>query len=87
MWSLLASGLQIASVQRHGDNVLIERGHYPALFTGHGLDDVQRSDRKRFRVVRGEVHFLDVDELGTSVVRVQSALDQPPVVCGWLQNN
>jgi len=79
---LLASGLQIAPVQRNGDDVLIERGHDPARSAVRRLDDVQRSDRERFRVVRGQVHLLDVDELGrTVVVRVQRAFDQPPVVC------
>lgn len=63
--------------------MLIERGHYPARFAVRRLDDVQRPDRKRFRVVRGEVHFFDVDELRRPVVgRVQRAFDQPPVVCG-----
>lgn len=63
--------------------MLIERGHYPARFAVRRLDDVQRPDRKRFRVVRGEVHFFDVYELGRPVVgRVQCTFDQPSVVCG-----
>lgn len=36
----LASCLQIAPVQRHGDDVLVERDHYPSRFAIDGLDDV-----------------------------------------------
>lgn len=79
---LLASGLQIAPVQRHRDDVLIERRNYAARFAVRRLDDVQRPDRQRFRVVRGQVHLLDVDELRrTVVVRVKRAFHQPSVVC------
>ncbi|KAE9542826.1 hypothetical protein AGLY_002737 [Aphis glycines] len=36
----LASRLQIAPVQRHGDDVLVERDHYPSRLAIDGLDDV-----------------------------------------------
>lgn len=79
---LLARRLQVTAVQRHGNDVLIERRHYPTGLSVDRLDDVQRPDRKRSRVVRGEIHFFDVDELGRSVgVGVQRAFNQPPVVC------
>lgn len=80
----LASRFQIATIQRHGDYVFIERGHYSARSADSGLDDVQRPDRERPRVVRREIHFFDVDKLGRPVVRVQRAFDQPPIVCEYI---
>lgn len=80
----LASRFQIATIQRHGDYVLIERSHYSARSADSRLDDVQCPDRERPRVVRREIHFFDVDKLGRPVVRVQRAFDQPPVVCEYI---